>query len=195
MITPFEYVTVLISIILGMGLTQIVSGFAAVVIRWERIRLYWPHTILVFLVFVIHIQDWWATYELIHFRYWRLPTFLFIILYPVNLYILTRILFPHQWGKEEIDLKRFYLDNYRRIFLFMLFLPAHSILDNHFIGGYPFSDQVLQIVLVGIMAIPVFVVNTSEFVLKVISIILLLALVGSMVVEWNTFLILDQNTK
>lgn len=178
-----------------MGLTQIVSGFAAVVIRWERIRLYWPHTILVFLVFVIHIQDWWATYELVHFKYWRLPTFLFIILYPVNLYILTRILFPYQWAKEEIDLKKFYLDNYRRIFLFMLFLPVHSILDNHFIGGYSFSDQVLQIVLTGVMAIPVFVVNTSEFVLKVISIILLLALVGSMVVEWNTFLIADENIR
>ncbi len=81
MISPFEYVIVLTSIILGMGITQIVSGLASIIHRWEKVKIYWPHLLLVILVFFIHIQEWWAAYDMRKYEYWRLPTFLFIILY------------------------------------------------------------------------------------------------------------------
>ena len=41
--TPFEYVTVLISIILGLGITQIVTGVADIIHQWDKMKLYWPH--------------------------------------------------------------------------------------------------------------------------------------------------------
>lgn len=41
--TPFEYVSVLISIILGLGITQIVSGLADIVQHRHQVQLYWPH--------------------------------------------------------------------------------------------------------------------------------------------------------
>ncbi len=78
MISPFEYVTVLISIILGMGITQIVSGIAQIIHRWEQTKIYWPHLILILLLFVIHIQEWWVTYNLRTYQYWRLPVFLWL---------------------------------------------------------------------------------------------------------------------
>jgi len=189
MISPFEYVTVLISIILGMGLTQLVSGLAAIIIRWERVKMYWPHVILILLVFFIHIQDWWATYELRTFKYWRLPTFLFIILYPVNLYVLTRILFPVRWVGKEIDLKKFFFDNFRKIYLFMIFLPVHSILDNHFIGGYGFKDQALQIVVLLILALAAAVNRKDEWIHKSIAILFLFITVTTLTIAWNIFLI------
>lgn len=40
MMSPFEYVTVLISIILGLGIAQIVIGFADLIHRLERTKLY-----------------------------------------------------------------------------------------------------------------------------------------------------------
>ncbi|HEY9045835.1 MAG TPA: hypothetical protein VIN08_08065 [Ohtaekwangia sp.] len=187
--SPFEYVTVLISIVLGMGITQLVSGFAAIVIKWERVKIYWPHMILILLVFIIHIQDWWATYELHAYEYWRLPTFLFIILYPVNLYILARILFPPRWAAKEIDLKKFYFENYRKIYLFMIFLPVHSIIENIFIGGYSINDQVVQIFLLMIL-VPVAALNRKdEWMHKAIAIIFLLIMVVTFAVAWNIFLI------
>lgn len=45
MISPFEYVSVLISIILGLGIAQIVTGLADIIHQWQRIKLYWPHTL------------------------------------------------------------------------------------------------------------------------------------------------------
>lgn len=170
-ISPFEYVTVLISIVLGMGITQIVSGFAAIVVRWEQVKIYWPHLVICLLVFVLHIQDWWATYDLLNYRGWRLLTFLFIIMYPVNLYVLSRILFPSRWSTKMSDLKAFYFGNFRKIYLFMLFLPIHSILDNHFIGGYAFQDQIPQILVLVILGVIAFFNKKNEWIHKAMAIL------------------------
>lgn len=190
MISPFEYVTVLISIVLGMGITQIVSGFAAIVVRWERVKVYWPHLVVCLLVFVLHIQDWWATYELVNYSAWRLPTFLFLILYPVNLYVLTRILFPTRWSiKGTTDLRQFYFCNFRKIFLFMLFLPVHSILDNHFIGDYAFYDQIPQILVLLILGIVALANKKNEWIHKVMAILFLAITIITFVVAWDIFLV------
>lgn len=189
--SPFEYITVLISIVLGMGITQLVSGFAAIVIRWERVKIYWPHLVLCILVFVLHIQDWWATYELVNFKFWRLPTFLFFILYPVNLYVLSRILFPERWSRQQTDLKVFYLNNFRKIYIFMIFLPVHSIIDNYFIGGYKLVDQIPQL---GVLLILLFVAifdHKSEWIHKSIALLFLAIMISTFIVAWNELLIVN----
>ncbi len=187
--TPFEYVTVLISIVLGMGITQLVSGFAAMVVRWEKIKIYWPHLVIVVLVFVLHIQDWWATYELITFTKWRLPTFLFLILYPVNLYILSRILFPGRWSSKLTDLKEFYFANFRKIYLFMIFLPLHSILDNRFIGNYNFSEQIPQLLVLTILVFISFFNKRNEWMHRAMAILFLIIMVATFTLAWEKLLI------
>src|SRR4051812_23976190 len=101
--TPFEYVTVLISIILGLGITQIISGVADLIHNSERVKIYWPHLLWVILAFFLHVQEWWQIYELKSYTGWYLPVFIFIILYPINLFILARILFPVGSGDAPID--------------------------------------------------------------------------------------------
>jgi tellurite resistance protein TehA-like permease len=145
MISTFEYITILLSIILGMGITGLVSGVASIVTRWERVSLYFPHTILVVLLFIIHVQEWWAIFEMRTYTEWRLPVFLFISLYPINLYILSRILFPLRWSMRNTDLKEFYLHQYKRIFLLLLILVVLAVLDNIWIAGYAWSDQFFQL--------------------------------------------------
>lgn len=189
MITPFEYVTVLISIILGMGITQIVSGFAQIIHRWEQTRIYWPHLILIVLLFVIHIQEWWVTYDLRMYQYWRLPVFLFIILYPVNLYILARILFPIRWPRGGVDLKKFYFDNYRRIYLLIIVSALLAILDNLFIGGYQLSDQIAQMVLIILLTVVTTVKKEIEWVHMATPLIMLTILIISFVLSWDKLLI------
>ncbi|QOI98670.1 MAG: hypothetical protein HRU69_14785 [Flammeovirgaceae bacterium] len=60
--TPFEYVIVLISIILGLGITVILSGVAGLIRQWRKMAVYWPYLIWVVLVFVMHIHEWWNMY-------------------------------------------------------------------------------------------------------------------------------------
>jgi len=189
MISPFEYVVVLFSIILGMGVTQIVSGMASIIHRWEKVKIYWPHLILVLLVFVIHIQEWWEAYDMRNYAFWRLSTFLFIILYPVNLYILARILFPINWRSKEIDLKKFYFQNYRRIYLFTITLDLLAVIDNVFISGYKISDQIVQIVVLLILTFIIVRGHSNEWLHKAIAAILLIILIVTLALTWNRFLI------
>src|SRR6267378_2277287 len=149
--TPFEYVTVLISIILGMGITQIVTGVADLVHQWHRVKIYWPHVLWIILVFFLQIQEWWATYELRQFESLRLPTFLFVLLYPINLFILARILFPLSQQESEFDLKIFYYASYRKFFLWASLLPVLSLLNNVLLTGHPVHTQVVQFTVFAVL--------------------------------------------
>ena len=141
--TAFEYITVLISIILGMGITQIVTGIADMVTQWSRVKIYWPHLLWVAFVFFLHIQDWWETFNLQEFTVWKLSTFLVVILYPINLFILARLLFP--FGQDQstnsVDFKEFYFSNYRKFFLWLVILSLLSMINNIFITNYSWHDQ------------------------------------------------------
>src|ERR1043166_5399334 len=103
MISAFEYVTVFISIILGLGVTQILTGIADLVHQKERVKVYWPHTVWVLLALILHVQEWWVIFELRTFDHWRLPVFLFVMLYPTVLFILARLLFPFGYSEGAID--------------------------------------------------------------------------------------------
>lgn len=183
--TPFEYVSVLISIVLGLGITQIVTGTADMIHNSERVRVYWPHVLWVVLVFFLHLQEWWILYGLRQYQEWRLATFFFTILYPINLFILARILFPGGQEAGPIDLKEFYFKNYRKFFLLSAFLPVVSFIDNVFINQYPIEEQFIHVLLLGVMGWGAARGLQKEWLHKVIVIVFLLIVIGSVAVNWD----------
>ena len=187
--SPFEYIVVLISIILGLGVTQLLSGIGNIILRWNQFETYWPHTILIMLVFILHIQDWWATWEYHSIKLWYLPLFLFIIIYPVNLYILTRILFPLRWNVQAINLKEFYFANFRKIYGAMILLPVHAILSNYFISGRPLHEQLLQFALAVILIVVVLLNRREEWIHKTLAMLFLVICLITFAADWNGFLI------
>jgi hypothetical protein len=189
MISTFEYITILLSIILGMGITGLVSGVASIVTRWERVSLYFPHTILVVLLFIIHVQEWWAIFEMRTYTEWRLPVFLFISLYPINLYILSRILFPLRWSMRNTDLKEFYLHQYKRIFLLLLILVVLAVLDNIWIAGYAWSDQFFQLGLIALLLLVVIKKSINEWMHYLITGALAILTIVTLVLTWNKFVL------
>ena len=193
MISQFEYIVILVSIVLGMGITQILSGIAGIVQRWNMVTLYWPHTLWIILVFVFHIQEWWITYELRTYEYWRLPVFLFIILYPVNLFILARILFPLRWSRNSTDLKMFYFENSRKLFAFVLSLSVLSIIQNLFIGGSSLREQIIQMIVATIAATVVVFNLRQVWLHQFVAAIFAIATIIAFAVQWDVLLIF--NTK
>lgn len=145
--SPFEYVSVLISIILGLGITVILTGLADIIKRWHLISVYWPYGVWMLIVFVLHMQEWWITYSLRAEMTWTLPLFLFIITYPIVLFVLAHLLFPQKWSKAGLDLKQHYFNNYRKYFGAALLLVVISILQNHFILHYAIEEQLGQFLL------------------------------------------------
>jgi hypothetical protein len=165
------------------------TGLADIVHQWNKVKLYWPHLLWIVLVFNLHIQEWWETYQLQVFTSWRLSTFLFFSLYPVNLFILARILFPlNPKDDESVDLRDFFLANFRKFYLSLMILIVLSIVSNLIVHGFT-SDQFLLIfllIIIGVIAIGNY---RSELLHKITALVLFLVFVGSLVVNWNTWLI------
>lgn len=187
--TPFEYVTVLISIILGLGITQIVTGVADLVHQQERVKIYWPHLLWVVIIFVLHIQEWWATFELRQFDSWRLPTFLFVVLYPINLFILAHLLFPLGLSTEVIDLKDFYYQNFKKIFGWAIILPLLSLITNVIIIGHSVQEEIVQLLLPIILLAMIRKKTQSELLHKILAVLFLSMLIVSMIVTRDSSLI------
>lgn len=189
MISSFEYVTVLISIVLGLGITQTLAGVAKLIQKHERITFYWPHLVWVAFILFLHIQEWWVMYELKTFIPWRLPVFLFVMLYPINLYLMAKVVFPDRWSVRHIDLRQFYYQNCGKFFGLLVISAALSLLYNLFILGLKIYEQGLQMLIIVAFGTLLYKSYTYEKLHKAISICILLIASLAVVVEWNKWLI------
>ena len=80
--TIFEYVMVIISIILGLGIAQLLRGFSKIARSETR-----DHglTLWAVLLFVLHLQVWWALWDVRETADWTQFKFYFIVLIPCTL--------------------------------------------------------------------------------------------------------------
>lgn len=181
--SPFEFVTVLVSIILGLGITQIMSGVADQIHNWHKVKIYWPHILWVILVFILMVQQWWLTYELRTIMTWRLPFFLFETLYPINLFILSRILFPTQGEEDAHDLKKFYYGNYRKFFIIVMVLSVLSIIENIFIYGLGIEGWLIHSILFTGLFLVSITDNRSENLHKTIAVAMLVVMATGIILH------------
>ncbi len=187
-ISPFEYVTVLISIILGLGITQVLTGIADLIHQSNRVKVYWPHALWVIVILILHIQDWWATYDLRTEASWSLGIFLFVMIYPIVLFILARLLFPFGLQEGTVDLKTFYFENYRKIFLFGSVLPILSIFDALLVRDMWIDTQWLKLFFPALLLIMCIRRKpAAEWVHQFIALAFFTILVVTIIIEWNNW--------
>jgi hypothetical protein len=187
--SPFEYVIVLFSIIIGLGITRVLTGIAQLIRQEQHVKVFWPYLIWIGLVFIMHIHEWWITYQLKSTVAWKLPAFLFILLYPILLFILANLLFPNSWEKNNRDMRQFYFIIYQKFFGCAILLVILAVLQNVFLSGLPLSEQVVHfIVLVTLMGM---VISKPRSILAhtAVAAFLLLLLMASLIVERNSLLI------
>jgi hypothetical protein len=190
--TAFEYVSVFISVILGLGITQALTGIADLIHQSKRVRIFWPHLVWIALVIIMHVQEWWVTFDLRSLPSWRLPTFLFVMLYPITLFILARLLFPFGLQDEVIDLKGFYFENYRRIFLFSALLALLATLDSLFIRHDSLTDQIPKVIIMVMLSAISWTKTVNPVIHKIIALLLALFLVISIVLAWDLWLVANE---
>ena len=90
----FEYVAVLTSIIIGLGITHLLKGVARLVQHPGRQRVYWVHLTWVTYMFFMSVFWWWWEFLLVDIETWTFGLYLFVIAYAVNIYLLCALLFP-----------------------------------------------------------------------------------------------------
>lgn len=125
----FDYLTVLISIVLGLAIANVLTRLAAVITARERVDFYWPPVAWAVWLFFIAAQHWWAEWGLRHTQGWSFGIFWLELLTPVDLFLLAALVLPDREEDGRIDLGEWYFRNRRWFFGVMFFLPALSIAE------------------------------------------------------------------
>ncbi len=103
----FSYLSVLISIVLGLGITQLLSGFG----RWVKNRssfpAYAPTIVWSAVLLLMHIQTWWSMYGLRFHTDWTFFQFFVVLLQPIVLFLLSSLVLPST-ASSVGDLRRNY---------------------------------------------------------------------------------------
>lgn len=151
----FEYVMVLISLILGLGLTQLLIGISNIIKNWSKVNAYLPHILCVVVVFGLHIQEWWVNYNYSKsVEEWKFLLFVTIVVSPIILFIMARLLFP-TFNINNLDLRMYYMLNYRKFYLFGFIMAVFSIPHNLMVFDFSISDQYPQFLVASVLLIPV----------------------------------------
>ncbi len=115
----FSYLSVLISLILGLAITQVLQGFRELMQARSRLRGYWPSVTWAVLVVVISVQAWWSMFGMRLHANWTFVEFSTVLAQTIVLYLLAALALPDAHGDEAIDLRAYY-DGQRRWFFSLL---------------------------------------------------------------------------
>ncbi|MBA2936079.1 hypothetical protein HZF05_18510 [Sphingomonas sp. CGMCC 1.13654] len=122
----FSYLSVLLSIIIGLAITQVLQGYRAMLLARRRVKLFAPTIIWSVLILVLATQSWWSSFGLTDVRVWTFGVFGLILLQTVLLYMLAAIVLPDA-GEGVIDLAVHYREHVTAFFAIMLAMLAVSV--------------------------------------------------------------------
>ena len=131
----FSYLSVLLSIILGLAITQILQGFRDLMQARSRLRLYWPSLLWAILLLVICVQEWWAMFGWRGYPHWTFAGFSLLLAQTVSTYLIAALVLPDVRGDEPIDLHAYYYANHRWFFALGAITVAISIIKDIALSG------------------------------------------------------------
>lgn len=130
----FSYLSVLTSIILGLGIQQVLLGYRALILSRRRVKFYAPPLIWSVLLLLMVAQHWWASFSLADHADWSFASFATILVQTALIYMMTAIVLPDIPADQEIDLRDHY---YREA-------PAFFGLGVSVIGWSLFREYMLE---------------------------------------------------
>ena len=131
----FSYLSVLLSIVLGLAVTQLLSGFAALVHARGRISMYWPVPVQMAATLLITVQVWWAMFGMHNVHRWTFAGFLVLLAQAIAVYLMAAFITPELQGENRIDLRDAYFREARWFFGSILAALAISLAKNLMLAG------------------------------------------------------------
>jgi hypothetical protein len=131
----FTHLSVLISIVLGLGITNLLMGFARIVQMRGRVKVYWPTIVWGLVLLVIHVQTWWSMFWLRNIETWTFVAFNLTLMQPILLFFLSALVMPDFDRDETIDLRANYFSQVRWFFGIIVALLVVSLLRTYVIAG------------------------------------------------------------
>ena len=130
----FPYLSVLLSIILGLGLTQLLTAAGRLVRHRDRVRPDWLPLLWAAVLLVVYVQVWWSMFGLRFHHDWTFVAFLIVLAQTGTLYVMAAVVLPEQLD-DATDLRMYYERQHRWFFGFFLATLIISVIKDLVING------------------------------------------------------------
>lgn len=100
----YPHIRVVLSIILGLGITTLLKGIASIIEHPKRYGWSWIHMSWVVWALVSIVTFWWWEFRLTEVQAWTFESYLFIIAYCAMYFMVSTLLFPsdiREFGSYE----------------------------------------------------------------------------------------------
>jgi hypothetical protein len=171
--TVFDYSAVIVSIVLALGMTQVLSGFANVLRNRERVVLHWPQLAWSVWLFMFHMQIWWSYWDVRSVESLGYFAFFLHLLWPVTLYLLSALAWP-DFGAGPVNLAT-YFERHRRAFFGLLIAANIVIASSEILSGNPEATRTVLFLIPWIILYSIAIATRSA---RVHNVLAVLALVG-----------------
>jgi hypothetical protein len=152
-VEPFPYLSILTSIVLGLGITRVLTGCGRLLQVRHRQLLYGVHLVWALNLFLFLVLNWWILFRWRLQGEWTFFLFLFVLLSPTVGFLLAVLLFPEPM-EDGLNLKHYYYANHRWFFGLAALLAPIDALDtllkgwDHFVAQGPLYLLTLALVLI-----------------------------------------------
>src|SRR5437773_6387276 len=107
LMSSFEFIAALMSIIIGLGVTNLLAGAARAFYRRKHNPIDEVRIVLTAATLLLLALQWWVTFKWNTELAWSFDRFLVLIVWTISLYLLTVFLYPPDLSEEEEHQARF----------------------------------------------------------------------------------------
>jgi hypothetical protein len=99
----FEFLMILLSLIVGLGVAEILTGIAGV-LKSDGLRGFsLAHSAATLTVFTGLLQTFWESWGLASIETWSFPAMLLMLGSPIFLFLIAHVMFPERDSKVSLD--------------------------------------------------------------------------------------------
>ncbi len=153
--SPFEFVTIFCSLILGLALTHIFRAVSDLYEIRERVKTYWLNSLWVVTVIMWSVYAWWGLWELsLNLNNWHYGQYWFLVINLSTIYFFTTLVLPKATDEGIIDLEKHYYSVHKAFFIIVAFSLYTSVVVNYWLFGKDMiSDMTIMPFIVGCAAL------------------------------------------
>jgi hypothetical protein len=180
-LSQFNYLSVLISIIIGLAIAQILTGLGRLIQARTRVAFYWPSAAWAVLLLAVCVQSWWSLFRLRADADWTFFAFLVVVSHPVGLFLVCSLVLPDPGefaGPRPVDLKANYFDHRRWFFGLMIAVSAARLLRPVVVADQPLTALDIGAQLTIMFAAAVAAITRRDWLHKALPVVAIVGMSG-----------------
>jgi hypothetical protein len=152
-VSRFEYLSVLISIVIALGISEMVSSWGRLLRHRARVRQYWVHGLWSLLIALMMVQFWWGFWQYRVIADWSFVGLVAVLAVTLVMVLAALVLTPSDPIVESLDLRIHYYENTRVFFVLGLALIAQLAVVDALVGKQPFLhvENLFRAVALGVV--------------------------------------------